>query len=393
MPIALIALSLAAFSVGTGEFVIAGILPILSADLGVSIPKTGLLVAVYAAAVAMGGPILAVLTAGLPRKPMIVVLLVCFTLGQAFCALAPTYFWLMAARIFVACCHGLFFGVASVAAIGLVPDHRRGMAMALFLGGITIANVFGIPFGTAIGDALGWRWTFGAIGVFGLIATLAVGALLPADQSQQASHTSVRTEIAALNHHQVYLSYLVIGLVMAGILAFATYQVPLMITVTGVAPERTPIFLLISGIGSIVGMYAGGRAADWKLMPSLMAMLLAQLAMTALMFLAMHGAATMAIGMFFFGAISWTMNAPLQSRILSAARAAPNLAATLISTAYNIGIALGAWVGAVWIDLGLGYQSLPVVGIGCSLAATVVATFSWALDRRTELRSSLGTSK
>src|SRR5947209_3107614 len=298
MPIALLALSLAAFSVGTGEFVISGILPILSGDLGVSIPKAGLLVAAYAAAVAIGGPILAVVTANLPRKPTIVVLLACFTVGQAFCALAPTYLWLMAARVFVACCHGLFFGVASVAATALVPDRKRGMAMALFLGGITVANVLGIPFGTAIGNAFGWRWTFGAIGAFGLIATASVGALLPADRSQHARRTSVRAEIAALKHHQVYLSYIVISLVMAGLFAFATYQVPLMIRITGVAAERTPIFLSIAGIGSIVGMYAGGRAADWKLMPSLIALLLGQAVMNALMLLAMHGAVTMAIGMF-----------------------------------------------------------------------------------------------
>jgi DHA1 family inner membrane transport protein len=199
MPIALLALSLAAFSVGTGEFVISGILPILSGDLGVSIPNAGLLVAAYAAAVAIGGPILAVLTAGLPRKPMIVVLLACFTVGQAFCALAPTYLWLMTARLFVACCHGLFFGVASVAATSLVPDRKRGMAMALFLGGITVANVLGIPFGTAIGNAFGWRWTFCAIGACGLIATAAVGVLLPADQSQHDRRNTVRAEIGALS--------------------------------------------------------------------------------------------------------------------------------------------------------------------------------------------------
>jgi MFS transporter, DHA1 family, inner membrane transport protein len=387
MPIALLALSLAAFSVGTGEFVISGILPILSVDFGVSIPKTGLLVTGYAAAVAIGGPILAVLTAGLPRKAMLVVLLVCFTLGQAFCALAASYLWLMAARVFVACCHGLFFGVASVAATRPVSDRKRGMAMALFLGGITVANVLGIPFGTAIGNALGWRWTFCAIGACGLVATVTVGASLPAEPSQHAARASVRTDIGALNHHQVYLSYVVISLVMAGMLALTTYQVPLLITVTGVAADMTPIFLLISGVGSIVGMYAGGRFADWKLMPSLVVLLLAQAAMTALMLLAMYGAARMAIGMFFFGVIAWSSNAPIQSRILNAARAAPNLASTLISTAYNVGFAVGAWVGAIWIEMGLGYQSLPVVGVACSIAAAVVAAFSWGLDRRTEMQS------
>jgi len=380
MPIGLLAHSLAAFAVGTGEFIIAGILPNLSADFGVDIPTTGLLVTVYAAAVAIGGPILAMLTPGLPRKPLIVFLLAVFCAGQAFCASAPSYSWLMAGRIFVACSHGLFFGSGSVAAMDLVPPQKRGMAMALFLGGITVANVLGIPGGTAIGNAFGWRWTFWAVGASGLVATWLVARVLPPGRTQLEHGASLGAELRALNHHQVYLSYLVIGLAMVGTLAFATYQVPAMIVVTGIPQGETPLYLVLSGIGAIIGIYAGGRAADWRLMPSMMTILLAQAGMAALLLPAIHHAVSLAFGMLFSGVIGWALNAPVQSRILSAARAAPHLASTLISSAYNIGIAGGAWVGAVWIENGLGYQNLPVVGVCFSLLAAGVAAVSWALD-------------
>ena len=275
MPIGLLVLTFAAFAIGTSEFIIAGILPNLAADFKVSIPTAGLLVSVYATAVAVGGPILALVTAQLPRKPLIVFLLGVFSIGQALCALAPSYSWLMAGRVFSACSHGLFFGAGSVAAIGLVTSQRRGMAMALFLGGITIANLMGVPAGTAIGNAFGWRWTFWTVAACGLVATFATAWLLPGDRGQSEQATSLKDEFRAIRHQQVYLSYLVIFLVMVGSLAFATYQVPLMIAVTGISQEHTPLYLVISGVGAIIGIYAGGRFADWKLMPSLVTVLLA----------------------------------------------------------------------------------------------------------------------
>jgi DHA1 family inner membrane transport protein len=380
MPIGLLVLTFAAFAIGTSEFIIAGILPNLAADFDVSIPTAGLLVTVYATAVAVGGPLLAVVTARLPRKPLIVCLLAVFSVGQALCALAPSYSWLMAGRVFSACSHGLFFGAGSVAAIELVSIQRRGMAMALFLGGITIANLMGVPAGTAIGNAFGWRWTFWAVAACGLVATFATAWLLPGGRNPAAQATSLKDEFRAIRHQQVYLSYLVIFLVMVGSLAFATYQVPLMIAVTGVSQERTPLYLAISGVGAIIGIYAGGRFADWKLMPSLVTILLAQSAAAAFLLIATRQPISMAVAMFIFSGAGWALNAPVQSRILSAARRAPHLAATLISTAYNIGIAGGAWVGAVWIGHGHGYQSLPAVAVIASFVAAGVAAVSWTLD-------------
>jgi DHA1 family inner membrane transport protein len=382
MPIGIFALSLAAFAVGTSEFIIAGLLPNIASDFGVSIPATGLLVTVYAFSVAIGGPFFAMFTSRVRRKPLIVFLLCIFVFGQAFCALAPSYAWLMAGRVFTACTHGLFFGAGGVAAMKIVGPQRRSMAMALFLGGITVASLFGMPAGSAIGNAFGWRWTFCAVGLCGIFAGGLVWFLLPPDAGDSEKGGSLKAELRALNHHQVYLSYLVIALVMVGALAFATYQVPALIAVSGVAQDRTPLYLMISGVGAIIGIYAGGRAGDWNLMPSLMAILLAQVGAAALLWLVMPHALWMAFGMFISSAASWALNAPVQSRILSAAHSAPQLASTLISTAYNLGIGGGAWVGALCIDGGLGYQTLPIVGAVCSFLAVGVAAVSWMLDGR-----------
>jgi DHA1 family inner membrane transport protein len=382
MPIAIFALSLAAFAIGTAEFIIAGVLPNLSADFSVSIPTAGLLVTGYAVAVAIGGPILSVLTTRLPRKPMIVGLLALFALGQAVCALAPSYGWLMAARIFVACSHGLFYGIASVAVADLVPLKKRGTALALFFGGITVANVLGVPGGTAIGNAFGWRWAFWAVGGFAGLATLLVAWLLPPGKRHADEDATLRSELKALTHHHVYLTYLVIAVVSVGAFSFATYQVPLMIAVTGIPQEVAPAFLIIAGIGTVIGIYAGGRATDWKLMPSLLAILLAQAAIATIMLFASRHVPTMVVAIFIFGIFEFAFNAPVQTRILAASRHAPNLAATLVSTAFNFGIALGAWVGGLWIDHGLGYATLPVIGIVCSLCAAAIAALSWWIDRR-----------
>src|SRR5688500_6742751 len=182
MPIALFALALAAFSIGTTEFVINGILPVLSADLSVSIPTAGLLVTGYAAGVAVGGPIIAMLVARFPRKPVIVALTAVFTLGQVLCALAPDYGLLLVARLVSAAARGVCFGVGSVAVAHLVPPERRGAALSLFIGGITVANILGVPGGTAIGNAFGWRATFWCIAGLAALATIAIAVLLPQDK-------------------------------------------------------------------------------------------------------------------------------------------------------------------------------------------------------------------
>lgn len=382
MPLAIYALALAAFAIGTAEFIISGILPPLAEDLAVSIPTAGLLVSAYAVGVAIGGPILTIVTARIPPKRLIVSLLIIFALAQILCALAPNYGLLLLARLVSSAAHGVFFGAGNVVVSRLVPFERRGAAFSLFISGITIANLLGLPGGSAIGNAFGWRMAFVAVGLLGALATIVLVNQLPSSRDEKHEAPSFRSQYRALGHHEVLLSYLTIAIVMVALLAFGTYQVPILINVTGVDPAIVPLYLLLGGVGSVMGIYAGGRATDWKPMPWLIAVLLCQALFAATMLWAMHDPILMAINIFLAGATGFAFSTPLQARVLHAARAAPNLAASMVSTAFNIGIAGGAFLGAMLLNAGVSYAHLPAVGIVCGLLAAGVAAFSWRLDRR-----------
>lgn len=382
MPIALYALALTAFSIGTTEFIISGIIPALSADLGVSIPTAGLLVTGYAAGVAIGGPIIAVLIARFPRKPVIVALTAVFALGQMLCALAPSYEWLLGARLVSAAAHGVFFGVGSVAAASLVPVERRGAALSLFVGGITIANVLGLPGGTAIGNAFGWRVSFWCIAAMAALAAILIAWLLPAAEDTHEEQPRLAAQFREVARQQVWSSYIVIGLIMIGALAWGVYQVPAMLEITRLDPALVPVYLFIGGIGSVVGIFIGGRLADWKVMPSIIGILAAQVVLYATMLFALRDPILLGINLFLMSGAGFGFSTPIQVRILNAAKAAPNIASTFVSSAYNIGIASGAFLGAMLLNAGLSYGWLPAVGIVASSLAGLVALASASAEQR-----------
>ncbi|AKR56482.1 MFS transporter [Youhaiella tibetensis] len=378
MPLPLIALFLTAFGIGTAEFVIAGLLPEVSTDLGVSIPTAGFLITAYAIGVAVGGPIVTLLTARFSRKATILALVAAFTIGQALCALAPTYPLLMAARLLVSVGHGAFFGVAAIVATRLVPPEKAGSAVAMLLAGITVANILGVPGGTAIGNMFGWRATFWAVGLLGLASLLATAILLPADQPEAAhERTSIAAQFKVLGRPVIFLSFAVIIVAMIGQFAVFTYIAPYLITVTQVPQDLVPWLLLLFGLGSTAGVFAGGRLADWKLMPSLLGMLVALAIVYAAMALSSYNAIAMGICILLWSGLSFGFGAPVQTRILKAAADAPNLASPLIPTAFNLGIALGASIGAAALEQGWGYVSLPWIGCVVSVAAAVIALMSW----------------
>lgn len=383
MPIALYALALAAFAVGTAEFIIAGLLPTLAADLQVSIPDAGLLVTGYALGVAIGGPILALATAHLPRRPMILSMVALYALGHVLCALAPNYAVLLAARVLVALTHGLFFGNATIAAAQVVPFERRGAAISIVLAGVPLANLLGVPFGAAIGHWLGWRASFWGIAGLGAIAFVAIALTLPAVR-EESSEPPVpwREQIGVLFRHQISLSYLILFVLLIGVLAFNTYQVPFLITETGIPEANTPPWLFAYGAGAIVGIFAGGRLADWKLMPSMLGATLAYAAVSAAILLVMHSPAGMFVAMVVLGATVYAFTVPPQTRIVHNSAGAQTLAATFIATAFNLGYALGAFVGATLLQQNFGYPALPVVGIITGLGAAAITLVSWRLDRR-----------
>lgn len=390
MPFAVYALAIAAFAVGTAEFVISGILPLLSADLGVSIPTAGLLVTAYAIGVAIGGPLLTVATARYSQRAVLIGVMVLFTASQLLCALAPDYGMLMAARLVSSIGHGAFFGAGNVVVANLVRPERRGAAFSLFIGGITVANLLGLPGGTAIGVELGWRSTFVAVGMLGALATLVLVFRIPKAETTQGARPSLRAQIAELRHQQVWLSYLTIALVMVGNLAWGTYQTAAMIEIVGIRPQNVWIYLLIGGVGAVLGIYAGGRGTDWRPMPTLIGVLLAQAFFFFTMIFALTDQVWFTVNLMISSILGFAYSTPLQARVIHAAAKAPNLASALISTAFNVGIAGGAALGAWLLNSGVSYADIPALGVVFSLLAAGTAALSWWLERREALAAAPG---
>lgn len=382
MPFAVYALALAAFAIGTAEFIISGILPPVAFDLNVSIATAGLLVSAYAAGVAVGGPLLTMLAVRYSQRTVLITVMITFTLSQLLCSIAPDYNLLMLARLLSAGAHGVFFGAGNVVVAKLVPLERRGKAFSLFIGGITIANLLGLPGGTAIALQFGWRSTFLAVAALGAIALAVIAWSIPRTGKDEAPHAPLWAQFRALRHQEIWLSYLTITLVMIGTICYSTYSVPLLIEVTGVDPAWVPLYLLLGGIGAVLGIWAGGELTDWKPMPSLIVVLLVQAAIFFIMIFTLHDEVAMAVTVFVSGAAGFAFSTPLQGRVVHAAGEAPNLAAALISTAFNIGIATGAFLGAMLLNAGVGYADLPAVGIVTALLAACTAGLSFWLEKR-----------
>lgn len=382
MPLPIFALFLAAFGIGTAEFVIAGLLPDISTDLGVSIPTAGLLISAYALGVAIGGPLVTVALARLGRKTALLLLVALFSAGQVLCALAPDYTLLLVARILVSVGHGAYFGIAAIAATRIVGPDRAGRAVALLLTGITVANVLGVPLGTAIGNALGWRATFWVVGALGLVSLAGIALLVPESPATPRGQSSLARDIRVLARPAVYMTFLVIVVAMIGQFALFSFIAPFLVEETGVPLDWVPALLVLNGIGSTIGVLIGGRLADWKLMPTLIGMLLLLAVIYAL--LAVTGANPVLAGIciLIWAGASFGFGAPAQTRILKAAADAPNLASPLVPSVFNIGIALGATAGAYALEAGWGYASLPLIGAAVSLAAAAIAAASWRLEGR-----------
>lgn len=382
MPLPLIALFIAAFAFGTTEFVIAGILPQVAAGLDVSIPAAGYLVTGYALGIAIGGPLLTIATGRIRRGTLLIALAVVFTIGQVACALAPGYAAMLVVRVAIAVAHGAFFGVAMVVAVGLVAEERRGMAVAFVLAGLTVSNIVGVPVGAAIGTVFGWRATFWAMFGLGIVSTLAMIALLPRGGGAVAPAAGLRRQVGVLGRQQVWTSLLLMQMLMIAQFVPFTYLSPYLQEVTGLDAGMVPVALLLNGIGCTLGVFVGGRLAGWKLMPSLIALLAIQsVVMTAMYAVSPHPVPMVAV-IFVWGMVNFAIGTPIQTRILAWSADAPNLASSLIPAGFNVGIAMAATVGATLLDAGFGYRSLPVLGIGAMLVASLVAIASHLRESR-----------
>lgn len=380
---ALLALFAAAFAIGTSEFVIAGILPAVSTDLSISIPTAALLVSLYALGVAVGGPLLATFTGRYPKKLLLLIYVGIFVVGYAFCSVAPNFTSLIIARICIALIHGAYFGTAMVVATTVVEEKSRGFAVALILSGLTVANIIGVPIGTAIGTAFGWRTTFAAVCGLGVVAFGLIALLVPSTGTGDTPHGNFAAELKVLTREPVYTSIAVIVVQTIGQFALFTYISPLLTSVSGIDINVVPWLLLLFGVGSTIGVLTGGRLADWKLMASLTGILASQILIYLLMVTPLVSMPWMMGALvLIWGALGFAFGAPAQTRILINTRDAPLLASSLIPSSFNVAMAFGAWFGGTLIDHGSSYAVLPWIGVVTAALATIISAVSWARERR-----------
>jgi DHA1 family inner membrane transport protein len=382
MPLPLLALFITACAVGTTEFVVSGLLPQVSVDFGVDIPTAGLLVTGYAMGVVIGGPIMTVLTARLSRRTALLVLVAIFIGANLLCALSTSFVATLAARVMSAFAHGAYFGIATVVATGLVADGRRASAIALIGAGVMTANILGVPGGTALGQALGWRATFWAISIAGVVAIAAIVLWLPASGGGRSM--DLRAEIRTLGRRKVLTGLFMLFLHGVGLFGLFTFIAPLLTTVSGFPPAELPLLLLLFGIGAIIGTVLSGRLADWRLELSIAIVFVVQVLLYLLFVFLAGNPIVVYILMVLLGIVGMAAAAPLRTLVLNAARDAPSLAATFSSSAFNFGVAVGATIGSVAIASGISYAQLPWLGVTCSIAGLAIIT----LTRST---SSLGT--
>lgn len=380
MPVSLLALALSAFAIGTTEFVIMGLLPEVARDLQVSIPSAGWLISGYALGVAIGAPIMALLTAKLPRKKTLLLLMVIFIFGNIMCALGYSYDFLMLARIITALCHGAFFGIGAVVAANLVPPNRRASAVALMFTGLTLANVLGVPLGTALGQALGWRSTFWAVAVIGVFSLLALYSKLPTVKDE--APTDLKKELAALRGAGIWLSLLMTVAFAASMFALFTYIAPLLTEVTDVSSHGVSWTLLLMGVGLTLGNILGGRLADWRLPLTLTCTFLVIACFAALFSWTSHSMVPAEITLFLWAAAAFAAVPALQINVVTYGKKAPNLVSTLNIAAFNVGNAIGAWVGGVVIAQGLGLTSVPLAAAGIALLGLLLCMVTFSRAKR-----------
>jgi DHA1 family inner membrane transport protein len=362
----ILALTIAAFGIGTSEYVIMGLLPDLARSFNISIPKAGVIVSAYALSVTFGSPLLALALSRQERKRSLVILMGVFILGNVCCALSSSFFLMLAARILTALCHGAFFGTGSILAANIVPREKRAQAITTMFSGLTLANVLGVPAGTALGHAFGWRSTFIALIPIGLIAMIALLIWVP---RQDSAPVHLRHEFHTLLNPKVLLVLVLSTLSSVSLFTVFTYIAPILSAVTHLPAHAIAWFLALFGVGITVGILIGGRLSDWRQMTTVIGGYILVTLILLLMPSAMPHALAMGSCVLFWGVFHFGASAPLQARIVEKARRAPNLASTLNQGAFNLGNALGASLGGGVLAAGFSYRSLPLIS---ALVASIV---------------------
>lgn len=380
MPLALLALAISAFGIGTTEFVMMGLLPNVADDLGTSVPTAGYLVSAYALGVVVGAPLLAAGGARVPRKGMLVLLMGVFTLGNLASALAPGFATLLAGRVLAGLPHGAFFGVGAVVAARLVREDRAARAVAAMFLGLTVANIVGVPGGTALGQQFGWRATFVVITAIGLLAMAALAVLVPRMPLEHQG--GIGHELRALGSRQVLLWLATAVFGFAGVFAVYSYLASMMTEVTGLAESSVTLVLALYGVGMTLGALLAGPLTDRAPRRTLYGAL-GSLAVVLAAFpfaLPVTWLALVLVGV--LGVVGFMITTPLQMLIMRGARQAPTLASASNQSAFNLANAGGAWLGGVAISAGWGWGSPALVGSALALVGLGLAIGTGALARR-----------
>ncbi|MGW0909254.1 MFS transporter [Streptomyces sp. NPDC002853] len=380
MPLALLALAIGAFGIGTTEFVIMGLLPEVAGDFGVSIPTAGLLVTGYALGVVLGAPLMTVLGTRISRKRMLMLLMGLFIAGNLLSAVAPAFGVMLAGRVVASLAHGAFFGIGSVVAAELVAPQKKAGAIAMMFTGLTVANVVGVPLGTLVGQTLGWRTTFAVVAGLGVIGLAGIAKLVP--DLPKPEGVRLRHELAAFRNVQVLLAMAMTILGFGGVFAAVTYLAPMMTDVAGYADSSVTWLLVLFGLGMVAGNLIGGKFADRALMPLLYISLSSLAVVLALFTLTAHNKIAAAVTITLIGALGFATVPPLQKRVLDQASGAPTLASAMNIGAFNLGNALSAWLGGLVISAGLGYTAPNWVGAVLAGSALLLAVVSATLERR-----------
>ncbi|MEV2245400.1 MFS transporter [Streptomyces sp. NPDC049970] len=387
MPLALLALAIGAFGIGTTEFVIMGLLPDVAADFQVSIPTAGFLVTGYALGVVLGAPLMTAVGTRVTRKRMLMLLMGLFVVGNLVSALAPVFGVMLAGRVIASLAHGAFFGIGSVVAADLVAPQKKAGAIAMMFTGLTVANVVGVPLGTFVGQSFGWRLTFLAVAGLGVLGLLGVARLVP--EQPKPEGVRIRHELAAFRDVQVLLAMAMTVLGFGGVFAAITYITPMMTGTAGYATSSVTWLLVLFGLGMVGGNLLGGKFADRRLMPMLYVSLGALAVVLALFTLTAHNKIAAAVTIFLIGGLGFATVPPLQKRVLDHAAGAPTLASAVNIGAFNLGNALSAWLGGIVIAAGFGYTAPNWIGAVLAASALLLAVLSGQIERRAVTRDRL----
>lgn len=379
---ALLALAISAFGIGTTEFVPVGLLSSLAGDLSISITLAGLLISGYAVGVAVGAPVLTALTSRMGRKHLLMALMIIFIIGNSIAALSSSFGILLAARVITAFSHGIFFSIGSTIAASLVPENKRASAIAFMFTGLTVATVTGVPLGTFIGQHFGWRATFAGVALLGVIGIIASALLVPKDL-EEAPPSKFSDQMKILKNSKIMLAFLITALGYGGTFVAFTYLAPLLEDITGFAPSLVSVILLVYGVAVAIGNTVGGKLSNRNPLKALFWMFVFQAVVLTVLTFAVPFKAVSLIVLFLMGLFAF-MNVPaLQILVVQLAEkyvpSAVNVASALNIAAFNVGIAIGSFVGGLIVD-SIGLIHTPWIG-GIMVIGAVLFT---ALLRRME---------